>query len=319
MFLSVAGKEARLSKRAAACTKDKLCRKKRGGCYKPGKQPAGFTKVGKCGSKCRGKSCYKAKPGGSLSITSPSPVTTTTTTTTTTTAITTTTTTTTTTAITNITTTTTTTTITTSITTTSTTTTTSTLRPDGWGPWGNWTECSHARERTCLAEDASECPGEGSQVEECGPSTGIWLDTPYLSFTEPPTTTTSTFKGSVIDFYDMAMTHGINMTEVTCCTLDQRSITASCGEGLSCSAVCHSEDASLCPSGQCDDCETLPEEEDRSCVSSSPSSSCNRCVREGCRTKGSPGCCFNHICRRRRPRQCEWMRYYFSELSLLDQ
>ena len=108
----------------------------------------------------------------------------------------------------------------------------------------------------------------------------------YLHFLVPTTTPSSC---DVDDFYDLAMTHGVNMTEVTCCTLDQRSLTASCGGGLSCSAVCHAMDASPCPSGRCDDCEALSGNEDRSCTATDPSMSCNNCVFDGCLVKDNPG------------------------------
>ena len=45
------------------CTKDPVCKKKQGKCYKRGSEPEGLTDIGKCGKKCKGGRCFVNKSG----------------------------------------------------------------------------------------------------------------------------------------------------------------------------------------------------------------------------------------------------------------
>ena len=60
---------------------------------------------------------------------------------------------------------------------------------------------------------------------------------------------------SLLDFYNTVMTFNESFVEVTCCTIKGTPISMSCGLGTSCFAVCYSKDTTLCPSGNCKDCE----------------------------------------------------------------
>ena len=65
-----------------------------------------------------------------------------------------------------------------------------------------------------------------------------------------------------MDFYDKVMTHNNFTVDLVCCKLDRTPIPVSCGQGLSCAAACYVEQAVLCPSQDCEDCENVDEEED---------------------------------------------------------
>ena len=121
-------------------------------------------------------------------------------------------------------------------------------------------------------------------------------------------------------------TFSTSISSVTCCTAALSPVNATCGSGLSCSAVCNMHNAFLCPSGDCADCEHIEEQgtemevgpdsplESRgSCVSTSSSADCNYCVWQGCRVLRSPECCYHPICAQRRCKRCAWAENYLGE------
>ena len=59
----------------------------------------------------------------------------------------------------------------------------------------------------------------------------------------------------LLSFYDNALTVNNETTIVTCCGINLRPQSVSCGHGVSCSGQCSAKDAFLCPSGVCDNCE----------------------------------------------------------------
>ena len=122
---------------------------------------------------------------------------------------------------------------------------------------------------------------------------------------------------SMLDFYNNVMTFNESMVEATCCTLEGTSLSVSCGRGTSCSAVCYSKEATLCPSRDCKDCETIKEEgkERRDfSIATLSSSAFSHCTRNGCPVGGrSKFCCFHPQCQRRRQQECSFMRYFLGE------
>ena len=60
-------------------------------------------------------------------------------------------------------------------------------------------------------------------------------------------------------FYNEVMTFNETNVTATCCKLDGTPISVVCGRGYSCAALCFSEEASLCPSDNCANCEDLEE------------------------------------------------------------
>merc|ERR1711962_483870 len=67
---------------------------------------------------------------------------------------------------------------------------------------------------------------------------------------------------SLVDFYDKVMTHNNSVVDLVCCKLDKTPVFVSCGQGLSCAAACYAEQAVLCPSHDCEDCENVDDEEE---------------------------------------------------------
>ena len=122
---------------------------------------------------------------------------------------------------------------------------------------------------------------------------------------------------SMLDFYNNVMTFNESMVEATCCTLEGTSLSVSCGRGTSCSAVCYSKEATLCPSQDCKDCETIKEEGKKRrgfSISTLSSSAFSHCTRKGCPVGGrSKFCCFHPQCQQRRQRECSFMRYFLGE------
>ena len=152
-------------------------------------------------------------------------------------------------------------------------------------------------------------PGPGSEGGGCGG------DCPGDPWPSPLLTTSDPNNENLADFYDHMMTFSNETETVTCCRMDNSSVAVSCGLGLSCDALCLAQHASLCPSGDCLDCKAFKEDGRRSCVGQGSSSKCSRCVKDGCRIKRSPGCCFHPSCRRRRRRQCAWLQKYIGEME----
>ena len=54
-----------------------------------------------------------------------------------------------------------------------------------------------------------------------------------------------------VDFFDSSFTFSNESIEVGCCDRDMTLTNVTCGEGVSCIAVCSAIDASLCPSANC--------------------------------------------------------------------
>ena len=107
---------------------------------------------------------------------------------------------------------------------------------------------------------------------------------------------------SMLDFYNNVMTFNESMVEATCCSIEGSPMSVSCGQGKSCSAVCYSMDAALCPSRNCKDCQNFKEEGKgrggRSDATLS-ASAFSHCTSNGCRVSGTSGyCCFHPICSR---------------------
>merc|ERR1711989_74048 len=88
---------------------------------------------------------------------------------------------------------------------------------------------------------------------------------------------------SMLDFYNNVMTFNDSIVEATCCTVEGTPLSVSCGRGTSCSAVCYSKDATLCPSQDCKDCETIKEEiKERGSTATYSSSAFSHCLSNGC-------------------------------------
>ena len=189
-----------------------------------------------------------------------------------------------------------------------------------WGEWGGWNSCSEpcgegnrTRGRACVPPvfGGLDCQGEATQTETCNITS-----CPVLSC--PAAESTTSTPSSLTDFFDYAMTNFNETINVTCCGLDGREVTASCGLGLGCSAVCSSLSSTLCPSGDCNDCHSIVEsskiqkrKKKSSCTASSDASCLNRCERNGCRVgRGSEHCCFHPSCRNKRKKKCSWLQKY---------
>jgi hypothetical protein len=121
---------------------------------------------------------------------------------------------------------------------------------------------------------------------------------------------------------------------VTCCTLALASVTVTCGRGASCAASCTAEEATLCPSGACEDCrlqdyqsypnQTENSRKTRQAFSTQASSSINWCPRKGrnCQVGKYPVCCFHPSCRYKKKDgslrgRCSKMGFWSSKYALL--
>ena len=129
-----------------------------------------------------------------------------------------------------------------------------------------------------------------------------------------------TAETSLLDFYNNVMTFNESLVEATCCTIEGSPISVSCGRGTSCSAVCYSKEATLCPSHNCKDCETLKEEGGRRerqgfSIATYSASAFKHCIKNGrCRVSGeSKFCCFHPRCERKQ--ECSFLRYFLGELQ----
>ena len=116
------------------------------------------------------------------------------------------------------------------------------------------------------------------------------------------------------------MTFNETNVTATCCKLDGTPVSVVCGRGYSCAALCFSEEASLCPSDNCANCEDLEErpqqQRGRSSVTR-PSSKLSHCTRNGCKVRGRfKACCFHPRCAKRRQRQCSWLNYLVGKFEL---
>ena len=143
----------------------------------------------------------------------------------------------------------------------------------------------------------------------------------------------SASNSSLLEFYNEVMTFNDSVVELVCCKLDGSNVSVSCGKGLSCAAACYSEDAVLCPSHNCEDCDNVDAvgeaseqrqergEEQRNkgmeerkggwSWSTLFSGKMSHCTRRGCPVRKSfKYCCFHPVCRGRKRRQCSWLQYF---------
>ena len=122
---------------------------------------------------------------------------------------------------------------------------------------------------------------------------------------------------STVDFFDNVFTFINQSVTVNCCRSDNTIELATCGLGASCAGSCSALGASLCPSGNCTgDCEMPFEQETnqtevqrRWSAATLPSSAFKWCPRRGCPVRRRKGCCYNPICKKRKPKACRWMNY----------
>ena len=121
------------------------------------------------------------------------------------------------------------------------------------------------------------------------------------------------------------MTYNATDVNVTCCNLDGTPVSVTCGQGLSCAASCFSLEATLCPSHNCEACDTFEdltnEEEGQhrgwSYVTQA-SSALAFCPGPGhwCNVWRTKGCCFHPVCQRQKQKECSWLRYFVGRSSV---
>ena len=120
-----------------------------------------------------------------------------------------------------------------------------------------------------------------------------------------------------VDFFDNAFTFSNNVSKVTCCHPDNTPKVATCGQGVSCEGQCSALGASLCPSGECTDCDLEFNEENterqqrgRSTATLS-GTDLAWCTSDGCRVRKHKGCCYNPKCLtwKGRKETCQWLNY----------
>ena len=189
-----------------------------------------------------------------------------------------------------------------------------------------------------------ECPvcGEtGSQETE---NTGECLAGDYISSNQPlqrhyfipkcvfkaPSNPggKTTSNSSLLEFYNEVMTFNDSVVELVCCKLDGTPVPVSCGKGLSCAAACYSEDAVLCPSHNCEDCDNVDAVSivDEKVIeqrnegkggwswATQFSGKMKHCPGRGCRVDGRfKYCCFHPHCRKQKRRQCSWFQYFLGK------
>ena len=128
-----------------------------------------------------------------------------------------------------------------------------------------------------------------------------------------------------MDFFDNAFTNSKNTSNVTCCHPDNTFNVVTCGQGVSCSGQCSalSLEASLCPSGNCNDdpntCqvefsepgETTNLENQGSGVSPANGISTDYkwCITDGCPVRDHKECCYHPYCETRNRDACKWLDY----------
>ena len=137
-----------------------------------------------------------------------------------------------------------------------------------------------------------------------------------------------TSNSSLLEFYNEVMTFNDSVVELVCCKLDGTPVPVSCGKGLSCAAACYSEDAVLCPSHNCDDCDAVDEVSivDEKVIeqrnerkggwswATQFSGKMKQCPGRGCRVDGRfKYCCFHPHCRNQKRRQCSWFQYFLGK------
>jgi len=131
--------------------------------------------------------------------------------------------------------------------------------------------------------------------------------------TPSPLTGPTTSDSSLLAFYEDVLSFNESTVHPTCCTISKTPFSTTCGQGRSCAASCFAQDASLCPSNNCEACDNFeeePDEEGRS-IATLGSSFWKWCPSKGCRVGGrSRGCCFNAVCNEKRPKKCAWLQYF---------
>ena len=156
----------------------------------------------------------------------------------------------------------------------------------------------------------------------------FWLRPTHLSISTPFSICpcknllileTSSANSSMSAFYNEVMTFNETNVTATCCKLDGTPVSVVCGRGYSCAALCFSEEASLCPSDNCANCEDLeerPQQRGRSSVTQA-SSKLSHCTRNGCKVRGRfKACCFHPRCAKLRRTQCSWLNYLVGKFEL---
>ena len=114
---------------------------------------------------------------------------------------------------------------------------------------------------------------------------------------------------SELDFYNNVMTFNDSVVEATCCKLNGRPTQVVCGQGRSCAAACFSLDATLCPSGDCENCDTSLDTREARSWSTLGSAALRKCLPR-CNVRGKRKfCCFHPTCRQRKQKECDEWRY----------
>ena len=148
----------------------------------------------------------------------------------------------------------------------------------------------------------------------------------FILISAAPASSNSSF----VDFYNHVMTFSESKVHLVCCKLDRTPVTATCGQGFSCAAACHSKEAVLCPSHNCENCDDMEglvqveaqrkrggHSRGGNCPACSFSADLNNCKSDGCKVLkkygGDPKCCFHPDCRDARPRKCSWFKNLMGE------
>ena len=154
----------------------------------------------------------------------------------------------------------------------------------------------------------------------CSELKGIVSDRPHVN-------------SSMVAFYNDVMSFNDSIVELVCCKIDGSNVSISCGRGLDCAAACYSQEAVLCPSHNCEDCENIEGVNEiggpvkiaalsvetksrRWSWATQFSGAMSQCTKRGCEVGGRfRYCCFHPICRKRKRRQCSWLQYLLGESS----
>ena len=127
---------------------------------------------------------------------------------------------------------------------------------------------------------------------------------------------------TTIDFFDNVFTFINESVQVNCCRSDNEIVLATCGLGASCAGSCSALGAFLCPSGNCSgSCEMPFEEEAEEATSrrkpssqaTKPSTAFKWCSPR-CNVWRNKGCCYNPICKKKRPKACRWIDFLTGEI-----
>ena len=117
------------------------------------------------------------------------------------------------------------------------------------------------------------------------------------------------------------MTFNATDVNVTCCNLDGTPKSVTCGRGLSCAASCFSLEANLCPSHNCEACDTFEEERPQArgwSYVTQASDALAFCPGPGtwCNVHRVKGCCFHPVCRKEKEGQCwKTLKYHTGRSS----